>query len=270
MEVAKMVNVKIDKDVEYNAKYELKLDVYQDESRITDDTRRAIIDIHGGGWWLGYKEEETDWATKFVEAGYIVFVPNYRLAPDYLYPAGADDVESVYNWIKSSPYRFDRDKIGAVGMSSGGNLAIELGLRTGIPIASWSGIVDLDAWIENHPDVISSNKNAPVPGTPVGQINQVGANDSYYKWFVLNYVGSDMALLKDASLIHRITPKAGPMFIANSLDELVPMDGVERLLHELTENNIQTTVKTISGHGHGEAYMDRAQEPTLAFFDEFL
>ncbi|MHA3066786.1 hypothetical protein [Lacticaseibacillus saniviri] len=44
-----MVKVTIDKDVEYNAKYALKLDVYQDESRTTDDTRRAIIDIHGGG-----------------------------------------------------------------------------------------------------------------------------------------------------------------------------------------------------------------------------
>ncbi|WP_057894470.1 alpha/beta hydrolase [Lacticaseibacillus brantae] len=265
-----MVKVKIDKDVEYSAQYGLKLDVYQDEEQTNLDGRRAIIDIHGGGWWLGYKEEETDWATKFVDAGYIVFVPNYRLAPDNLYPAAAEDVVSVYDWIKASPYQFDRNKIGAVGMSSGGSLAIELGIRRGIPIASWSGIVDLDAWIESHPDVIASNKTAPVPGTPVGQINQVGANDPYYKWFVLNYVGSDMALLKEASPIHRISKTTGPMFLANSLDEITPTDGVERLQHALTENAIQSTVKFVSGHGHGEAYMDRAQEPTLAFFDEFL
>jgi len=79
-----------------------------------------------------------------------------------------------------------------------------------------------------------------------------------------------MALLKEASPIHRIDKTTGPMFLANSLDEITPTDGVERLQHALTENAIQSTVKFVSGHGHGEAYMYRAQEPTLAFFDEFL
>lgn len=78
-----MANIKVETDIEYNNKFGLKMDVYQDPSQISDQ-RRAIIDIHGGGWWLGYKEEETEWATEFAEAGYIVFVPNYRLAPDYV------------------------------------------------------------------------------------------------------------------------------------------------------------------------------------------
>lgn len=262
-----MANIKVETDIEYNNKFGLKMDVYQDPSQISDQ-RRAIIDIHGGGWWLGYKEEETEWATEFAEAGYIVFVPNYRLAPDYVYPAAIEDLVNLYGWIKDSDYRFDRNKIGAVGMSSGGNLAIELSLRTGIPIASWSGIVDLDSWIENHPQVKASNATAPVPGTPVGEINQVGSNDEYYKWFVLNYVNGDMNLLKEASLLNRIDSKAGPMFIANSLDELVPMDGVLKLQQRLTDLAIESVFQTVSGHGHGEIYMAHTQQATLAFFDD--
>lgn len=153
-------------------------------------------------------------------------------------------------------------------MSSGGNLAIELSLRTGIPIASWSGIVDLDSWIENHPKVKASNATAPIPGTPVGEINQVGSNDEYYKWFVLNYVNGDMNLLKEASLLNHIDSKAGPMFIANSLDELVPMDGVLKLQQRLTDLAIESVFQTVSGHGHGEIYAAHTQQATLAFFDD--
>lgn len=259
-----MANVIIEKDIVFNSKYDLKLDVYQDADAITKD-RPVIIDIHGGGWWLGYKEEETDWATDFAKRGFIVFVPNYRLAPKYLYPAPVDDLIGLYDWIKESKYEFDRNKIGAVGMSSGGNLAIELGLRLGIPIASWSGIIDLDNWIEKHPDVVASNKNAPIPGTPVGKINQTGSNDPYYKWFVLNYVNGNLDLLKKASPLHRVTEDAGPMYLANSLDELSPTDAVEKLQRELTKNDIPSVVQFVAGHGHGEAYMDQAQIATVAF-----
>lgn len=264
-----MANVKIEKDITYNSKYGLQMDIYQDMDNVNDE-RRAIIDIHGGGWWLGYKEEETGWANNFAENGYIVFVPNYRLAPDALFPAPIEDLIGLYNWIKDSDYQFDRSKIGAVGMSAGGNLAIELGLRLGIPIASWSGIIDLDHWIETHPDVVASKKNAPIPGTPVENINQDGGNDPYYKWFVLNYVNNDQELLKEASLLNRIYKSAGPMFIANSLDEIVPMDGVLKLQEELTNNGIESVFQTVSGHGHGEAYMEHAQKGTLAFFDDHL
>ncbi|MGV0166996.1 alpha/beta hydrolase [Furfurilactobacillus sp. WILCCON 0119] len=264
-----MAEVKITKDVVYDDELDLKLDVYQGENQ-NDTERKAIIDIHGGGWWLGYKEEETDWATDFAQRGFIVFVPNYRLAPKVLYPAPIDDLVSALNWIKQSDYDFDRNKIGAVGMSSGGNLAIELGLRTGIPIASWSGIIDLDHWVEQHQDVVASNKNAPIPGTPVSQINQTGANDPYYKWFVLNYVNNDLDLLKKASPLHRVDKTAGPMYLANSLDELTPTDAVEKLQSELTKNMIPSVVQFVPGHGHGEAYTKQAQEPTVAFFNQYL
>ncbi|KRK48410.1 alpha/beta hydrolase [Secundilactobacillus kimchicus] len=264
-----MTNINVERDVQYDGTYDLTLDIYQDIDTISDD-RKAIIIIHGGGWWLGYKEEEVNWANEFAKQGYIVFVPNYRLAPDYLYPAPVEDMLTVYDWIKTSDYHFDRTKIGAAGMSSGGNLAIELGMQTGIPIASWSGIIDLDHWIETHPDVVASNKNAPIPGTPVDQINQTGSNDPYYKWFVLNYVNGDNALLQKASLLNRVDAKAGPMYLANSLDELSPNDAVQRLQAELIKNNIPSVVQFVTGHGHGEAYMAIAQEPTLAFFETYL
>lgn len=162
------------------------------------------------------------------------------------------------------------DKIGAVVMSAGGNLAIELSLKTGIPIASWSGIIDLDQWVDAHPDVVGSNANAPTPGTPVGNINQDGSNDPYYKWFVLNYVNGDTDLLKQASLLNRVTKDAGPMFIANSLKEIVPMDGVLKLQQLLTDNLVQSTFQTVTGSGHGEAYMKQAQDATLDFFADHL
>ncbi|GAK30819.1 amidohydrolase family protein [Weissella oryzae SG25] len=262
-----MTNINVESDVNYDVKYGLKVDIYQDFDNVNDN-RRALIDIHGGGWWLGNKEGEKSWATSFAEAGYIVFVPNYRLAPKYLYPAPIEDLVNLYDWMKQSDYQFDRNKIGAVGMSSGGNLAIELSLRTGIPIASLSGIIDLDTWIAAHPEVVASNATAPIFGTPVKKIDQTGSNNEYYKWFVLNYVNNDLALLKQASLLNRITKNAGPMFIANSMDEIVPTEGVLRLQKELTDAGVESVLQIIKGHGHGRVYANHTQAGMLAFFDD--
>lgn len=261
-----MVNMKVDKDVVFDTQYNLKLDVYQDADNISND-RRAMIVVHGGGWWLGDKASESDWAAQFVEQGYIVFTPNYRLAPKYLYPAAAEDVVTALDWIKQSDYQFDRNKIGAAGMSSGGNLAVELAIRAGIPIASWSGIIDLDSWIRNHKDVVASQKDAPNPNAPAGDIDQNGSDDPYYKWFVLNYVGDNPDLLTQASPLHRVTKTTGQMYLANSLEELVPTSGVLDMQRELTTNMVPSMLQLIEGNRHGEKYMNLALQPTFNFFD---
>lgn len=264
-----MSNIKVEKDIVYDENNNLKLDVYQDPAN-ANQQRRAIIDLHGGGWWQGDKSKDSDWASDFVNQGYIVFVVNYRLAPQYLFPTAIDDVVTAYNWIKNSNYQFDHQKIGAIGMSAGGNLAVELAIRKGIPIASWSGIIDLDHWISTHPQVVASKKDAPNPNTASTNIDQSGQDDPYYKWFVLNYVGDNEQLLQEASPVHRVTKDAGPMFLANSLNELVPTSGVLKLQATLTEQMVPSVAKLIEGNRHGKKYMDDALQPTLDFFDEYL
>ena len=58
-----------------------------------------------------------------------VFSIDYRLAPEYPYPAGFDDVWQSYNWLLLNSYQYfgvEPKYIFLYGDSAGGNLSIAL------------------------------------------------------------------------------------------------------------------------------------------------
>jgi acetyl esterase len=61
----------------------------------------------------------------------IVVSVNYRLAPEWPFPAGIDDCLAVYRWLRQYGDEIggDRTRIGVAGDSSGGNFAAALPLR---------------------------------------------------------------------------------------------------------------------------------------------
>ncbi|MGC7950665.1 alpha/beta hydrolase, partial [Bacillus sp. II_CA] len=77
------------------------------------------------------------------------------------YPAPLADMDHVYQWVLAhvEEFGYAKDKIGAVGSSVGGNMSVELAIKYGIPAVSLSGILDIDAWLEAHQDVV------PAPDT---------------------------------------------------------------------------------------------------------
>lgn len=90
--MASQQTAKLTRDVVYkNIDNEaLGVDVYEPE-----EIRGAIVLIHGGGWFAGDKAKEEHLASRLVDEGFVVFVPNYRLAPKYLFPAGRRQSISV-------------------------------------------------------------------------------------------------------------------------------------------------------------------------------
>jgi acetyl esterase/lipase len=60
-------------------------------------------------------------------AGVRSLVLNFRRSPEHKYPAQVEDVDAAYRWLLDQGYR--PDKIGSVGHSFGGFLAVELALR---------------------------------------------------------------------------------------------------------------------------------------------
>ncbi len=83
--------------------------------------------IHGGGWGAGDKAGDTmPLCDALGEAGFAWFSINYRLAPQNLWPAGFEDVQSALKWVKSNAARFGGDprRIALIGYSAGGHLAV--------------------------------------------------------------------------------------------------------------------------------------------------
>jgi acetyl esterase len=109
--------------------------------RRTDGAQRpVVVYCHGGGFMVGCSED-TDYMTRRIcsAAGVVVVSVNYRLAPEWPFPAGLDDCLHVYRWARSHAHEVGGDSrwVGVAGDSSGGNFAAALPLAArdhGLPI----------------------------------------------------------------------------------------------------------------------------------------
>nr|WP_235777026.1 alpha/beta hydrolase [Rhizobium mesoamericanum] len=90
--------------------------------------RRAILYVHGGGFYSGSLRTHRAIAGSLAKAASAdVLLIDYRLSPDNPYPAQIDDTLAAYRWLLDTGY--ENDNIVIVGESAGGNLAIEATLR---------------------------------------------------------------------------------------------------------------------------------------------
>lgn len=85
--------------------------------------KEYIIYIHGGGWVLGDIDTYSKACINLAnELGRIVYSIDYRLAPEYPYPAGLDDCQRVVEFLLDSKKDKEQQWI-LMGDSAGGNLA---------------------------------------------------------------------------------------------------------------------------------------------------
>ncbi|WP_375483919.1 alpha/beta hydrolase [uncultured Jatrophihabitans sp.] len=258
------------RDVAYGRDVRQRMDIHQPAVA----NGAAVLLIHGGGWWQGDKNKETVTAQLFTDAGYVVAAPNYRLADaqtrSNLYPTQVDDVSSALTSFKESDAVFDRDRVVAVGGSSGGNLAVEIAIRHRLPAVSWSGLMVLDDFMQRH-QTTTARKLDVDPTAPSASIDQTGADASYYKWLVMNLVGSnDLADACVATVSHRVTSRCRPMFLVNSIHELVPATEVSVMAAALAASGVAVQTLLLPGSRHAEGYLQDVIAPTLAFIAAHL
>lgn len=114
-----------------------------------ENSRRAVFYLHGSAYVICSARTHRGLASRLSQAtGLPVFLPDYRLAPEHLFPAAADDVEAGYRWLLAQG--FDAEGIVVAGDSAGGHLAIDLVIdnaRTRTPqpaaVVLFSPLIDL-------------------------------------------------------------------------------------------------------------------------------
>lgn len=89
----------------------------------------AVLYLHGGSFSLGDLDSH-DFITAALCAslGAVVIALDYRLAPEYPYPAAVEDSQNAWDNIQADAQRLQIDprRIAVVGDSAGGNLAATL------------------------------------------------------------------------------------------------------------------------------------------------
>ena len=88
---------------------------------VNDD--QVILSLHGGAYFLNYGNPHRNFVARIGRSTKMrVLIPNFRLSPEYLYPAALQDVTIAYQWLLAQGY--SPMNIALVGESSGGGLAL--------------------------------------------------------------------------------------------------------------------------------------------------
>jgi acetyl esterase/lipase len=125
------------------------MNVYTLEPR--EKPRAAVVLIHGGAFVWGSPVEMSGSAAMFTDRGFVTFSIGYRLFDEATgenpFPAALDDVQLAVRWIRANAAEFnvDPDRIAAIGVSTGGQLAGLLGTmetrNTTLPLQEYSSRV---------------------------------------------------------------------------------------------------------------------------------
>ncbi|MBI3757006.1 MAG: alpha/beta hydrolase [Deltaproteobacteria bacterium] len=109
---------------------------------------RVILYLHGGGYVMGSIATHREMVARLSKAsGARALVVDYRLAPEYPFPAAVDDATAAYRWLLSQDVKPSR--IVVAGDSAGGGLTLAtlVALRdakTPLPAAG----VCLSPWVD--------------------------------------------------------------------------------------------------------------------------
>lgn len=127
---------------------------------------KVILYVHGGGYVSGSCSDHRGFVAKLaMNTGIQTLIYEYRLAPEYSFPAALDDSVKIYLWLLSSG--FNPESIVIAGESAGGGLCLATLLalkekKIPLPIAA----VAISPWTDltcSSESYKTKNKFSPAP-----------------------------------------------------------------------------------------------------------
>lgn len=199
----------------------------------------AAIIVHGGGFTKGDKQTYVKPLFEpLTQGGFAWFTINYRLAPEYRFPAAIEDVESAIGYVKahSREYKIDPARIALIGESAGGYLVSFVGARNR-PQARVAAVISF----------YGPHDLAGRAGTQ-GKIPE--SSQAFLAVYELN--PETLSRLREASPIAHVQ-KAMPPFllIHGTEDPLVPYEQSVKMCEKMKQAGAGCELFTVKGAGHG-------------------
>lgn len=198
--------------------------------------RPCVICIFGGGWVSGDPTKMHDVAARLAQEGFAAACPDYRLAPQHLFPAACDDLSACVSFLKAhaDELKIDPTKIAALGHSAGGHLAAWVGLKEHLQaVVDISGVADMMGPDDYYTEIGVALANQFFGGTR--------------SEFPDRYRAADLTLMADAH--------APPfLLIHGEDDDLVPIVQSKVMHDALCRNGTPVKFHRYPQEGHSFSY----------------
>lgn len=245
----------------------LQLDAYLATPRAA--RRPAVVVLHGGGWEGGDKADTASLSAALAGAGFEAFNIDYRLATADApgYPFQINDAQAAVRWVRANASRLgvDPGRIGAIGVSAGAYLALELAAGT-IDRSTGSGVAAVVSW-SAPTDLLGLAGIADA--TCAGQTCPRGSLAGLWYWAVHDFLGCDpptcSALEIASSPVNHMAAGGPPLMLWNSSDELVPASQEDELYTRARAVGERVIREELPGSEHGAQYRSVALARSISF-----
>jgi acetyl esterase/lipase len=221
----------------------LALDFYRAHGAAGGARRPCVVVIHGGSWVCGNR---LDYGTKrwlndwLARLGYAVASIDYRLSPQFKWPAQRDDLLAAIRFLRdhAAALGIDQDRLVLIGRSAGGQIATAAAYGEMIP--GVCGVVDIygptdfyRTWeVATHPNSLDHRYNLEL--------------------FLGGSPEDARAAYQSASSATLVTPDAPPTLIFHgNLDINVFLEQAQMLDQKLAAAGVPHALVTLPWAGHG-------------------
>lgn len=223
----------------------------------------VVINMHGGGWSGGFKEEQGGFNMYF-EKGYAVANVEYRLRGEALAPACVEDVRGALNYVlnHAQEWNIDVNKVIFQGGSAGGHLAL-----MGAYLQN-NRIYDNDCVQYTNPIKIMAiiDKYGPCDFT------QLMSYSSLIAWIGERF--SDLNFVNSLAPITYVDANTPPTYIIHGdADPTIPYNQSVTLYAALQTAGVKSKFTTVPNGGHGgfpDAYNTQMETEIGIFLSEVL
>lgn len=231
----------------------------------------TVLVVHGGAWAHGSPSLMAPVAAALARAGFVAFNIAYSLATPTSpgFPGQLDELEQAVEYLRADAASLDvaPERIGVLGSSAGGNLALLLATTGHGSCLAGHRVAAVVTW------------SAPVDLANYGRDNERYCRSGLTECPLLfrserEYIGCPYAACaerwQEASVLPDVRPDDPPTLLFNSSDEIVPLSQPRDLVERLTADHVPCRLVVLPGHRHAIAYADEAIAATITFFREYL
>jgi len=200
----------------------LTLDVFRPADARPGEKRPTILQIHGGGWVLGFRERQSiPLRNHLVANGWIWVDTDYRLAPFVGWPDFLVDCKRALAWMRdhAEEWGIDPDFICVTGNSAGGHLSSLVALTQNDPRYQ-PGFEQADTSVQGAVPIYGvydfTNRNGSWDPQTLPMFLEPVVMKAFFD--------DDPQLFHDASPIDQVGPHMPPMLVVHGdRDTLAPV-----------------------------------------------